>query len=333
MKDQAAQAKAMQAAAEKQARASEMRAQAEQYAVRAGNTGEREKIYNVLAGTQTAVSTIDDIIDLRRKHGAKWIAETEADQAMKSKMAILALQVKEAFALGALDAGSIQYLDKMTGGDPTKIRVSDVTSMIEAAKGTEGSLGALAESLERNARNRLSGVMSGADRLKFRRAVLQPKTEFEQVGVELLRERTPAELAEGERKTGALGKAGDWVYDNVLTPIPELPIEEQRIKAQAEQGDEYGLSKKQRNLADTLISGYKRDPESAKGKQAAGILIGAASDSTRPLQVRAMLRRLEAVAPDLAAQAIEKMDPALRAEIENERSLLRSAPSLPWARK
>jgi hypothetical protein len=313
-----------------------MRVEAEKYAVRAGNTGEREKIYNVLSGTQTAVSTIDDIIDLRRKHGAKWLAETVADQAMKSKMAILALQVKEAFALGALDSGSIQYLDKMTGGDPTKIRVSDVTSMIEAAKGTEGSLGALAESLERNARNRLSGVMSGADRLKFRRAVLAPKTEAEKIGSDLLRERTPAELAEGERKTGTLGKLADYAYDKVLTPLNDTSrgrsypsegsesSEERRIRAQAEQGDEYGLSTKQRALADTLIAGYKRDAESAKGKQAAGILVGAASDPTRPLQAKAMLARLEATAPDLAAQAIARMPPELRTAIMQEREAVKT---------
>lgn len=334
-KDPAKQAAALAAASEKMQRASAMRMEAEQYAVRAGNTGEREKIYNVLSGTQTAVSTIDDIIDLRRKHGAKWLAQTEADQAMQSKMAILALQVKEAFSLGALDAGSIQYLDKMTGGDPTKIRVSDVTSMIESAKGTEGSLNALAESLERNARNRLSGVMSGADRLSFRRATIAPKTEVEKIGADLLRERTPAELAAGERKTGTLGRLADYAYDKVLTPLNDTSSgnrpsagsessEARRMRAQAERGDEYGLSEKQRALTDTLIAGYKRDAESTKGKQAAGILVGAASDASRPQQARSILMRLEATAPDLAEQALARMPKTLRDEIEREREVVRS---------
>ena len=126
-----------------------------------------------VAAFQSAIGTIDRIIDLRREHGAKWATTTEGDQMMKSDWTSLAMMLKQGYQMGALDKGSMAAAEQMSGGDPTKITAGDVATWL-GAKGTEAGLRELQKSLASMGYNVLgsAGVRDAGslDAFKFRHA-------------------------------------------------------------------------------------------------------------------------------------------------------------------
>lgn len=287
------------------------------YAVQGRNAQDAAKTQAAVANAQTALSVIDEIKSLRKKHGAEWL-NTKEGQAMKSKAALLELTVKDTFELGALDSGSQAYLGRISGGDPTTLRLGDVISGL-GAEGTEGSLDSLAAAIEGRTRNTLAGSMEGADRWRPRRDA-RTEDPTEAAAAEIYGEKTPLENAKGEKASGLLRKGADAITDAFSLGL-DKPIEQQRVDKAKGSGTVFGLTEKQDEFADANIAALKNlessDPKTYQAAtRAADRLIGFATDEKRPEARAAWLAKLRSDAPDLYDQAIARFPPDKRAAEE-----------------
>lgn len=285
-----------------------------EHAVKGRNASNAEAVYKTLSDTQTALTLIDEAVNLREQHGANWFVETGADKQMKSKIAVLALQIKEAYKLGALDVGSQEYLDRITGGDPTKVTLGDVTGMFGSSVGTTSSLQELGRSLELRAKNELAGVYEKAQDYQFRRSRPQPKTKEEKQTIAAFKDQTPLEAAKGEKRTGVIGKIDDAIGD--VLSASDTPLAERRETAAQSQGTLEGLTKRQSDAADTQIALWKRGG-GAGSQRAADLLLQIATDTSKPERSNAMLSKLQTDAPDLYQQALQKLPDAARGQRES----------------
>lgn len=306
-------------------KAKEIRSDAEiQHAVRAGTSGEREKMSKQLAETQTALTIIDDLKLLRDKHGSEWF-NTPEGQALVAKGKLLELTVKDAFELGAIDNGSIEYLTKISGGKPDGLYLGQVIEGL-GSNGPERAWDSLAEALESKARNRLGAYSKDVNNFRFKRNVLTAKDKSEEAAISALRDKSPLEAAAGEKRTGALGKAADKITDAFSLGL-DRPIEEQRQDAAASTGDEYGLSEKQSAATDLQLRAYsagknaKDDKTRAAAQRSADILVGVATNSTRPELQNAMLSKLQTSAPELYEKAVSSLPRERQVDVVANRAI------------
>lgn len=135
--------------------------ESEAIAQHALRTGDGKDVRKLMGSVQDAVTLADDIARMRAEHGANWTKSSEGEQWMTSKAAILAMTLKDAYQLGALDKGSQEVITQITGGDPSKISASDVPllgSLLGGAKGNKGSLDAVVDALSARAQTSLRAV-------------------------------------------------------------------------------------------------------------------------------------------------------------------------------
>lgn len=124
-------------------------------------TGDGSSVRKVMGSVQNAVTLADDVNRMRAKHGANWTKSSEGEQWMTSKAAILAMTLKDAYQLGALDKGSQDVINHMTGGDPSKLSASDIPllgGLLGGAAGSKGKLDALVDALGTKAQTELRAV-------------------------------------------------------------------------------------------------------------------------------------------------------------------------------
>lgn len=146
-------------------------------------TSDRARELNkAMSATQSALTTIDKINQIREKKGPKWFTTTEGVQELQSLASTLDMFLKGTFQMGALDRGALLAAMNMRGGDPSKVSVGDISESI-GAKGTEAGLLALAKSLELMGYNELGSTGQLGDNwqldkhaFKFRRADVAKKT-------------------------------------------------------------------------------------------------------------------------------------------------------------
>ncbi len=106
-----------------------------------------ERLQPKMAAAEAAVDLANQLLALRAKHGVEWLPgalASDARQTMESLAKDLQLQLKDAGELGALDKGSADFLNAMTGNivgiaDPTP-RLKAIASSIETK--TRAQLGA-----------------------------------------------------------------------------------------------------------------------------------------------------------------------------------------------
>ena len=290
-----------------------------EHAVRGRNAERSDKLQKVLADTQTGLSLIDEIINKRKEFGAQWSIKTNADREMQTKLALLELQVKEAFALGALDKGSEAHLKRITGGDVTKITPGDIIDMLDTAAGTEASLGALGDALEMRARSELGGAMRDPSRLQFKRDRVTPGDVAAKAAFARDTGKTPAEAAAGTERTG-VGRVAEAIFN----PLGESPAPRRALAAN-EGGDVRfpSLTKPQADHVELQLRAYKENKAAdtpagaAAAEKAAGTLLGLAKNADRPALTTAMLGVLESEAPELYQRAVESLpavDPQIHAK-------------------
>lgn len=300
------------------ARAEQNRAAIElNYAVQGRNAQDAAKTQAAVANAQTALSIIDEIKNLRRQHGPEWL-NTKEGQEMKSKAALLELTVKDTFELGALDSGSQAYLERISGGDPTKLRLGDVISGL-GAEGNEGSMDALGAAIEGRTRNVLAGSMEGADRWRPRRDNRTDDPE-EAAAADVYGEQTILEKAEGE-KAGGIGRKAVDSISNTVFGLGQIDVEQQRIGKAKAGGTIFGLTDAQEEFADKNIAALanleSNDPKTYQAAtRAADRLIGFATDESRPQLRTAMLAKLRSDAPALYDQALSRLPQDRRAAEE-----------------
>lgn len=165
------------------------------------NATEGGKTQDLLASSQTVLSSIDDIkAKIVGDPGFAKLNPTQKQAAVSASLSALSMQLKEAYTLGALDKGSVEFLDRMTGGDPTKITAGGLFGAIgigaDAGDKTSAKLDEIAKSVERKALNRLGNPKG----YKFTRVKPQKPSPANKAAESVQRSgATTASVAQGEQ--------------------------------------------------------------------------------------------------------------------------------------
>lgn len=317
--DPAKRAAAEQTAAMQERRASELRGEAEiRHTWRLGNADQAAKTGEIISNTQSSLALIDKIDALEKKHGAAWISTSEGERAMQSYGALLELSVKDAFQLGALDKGSEAYLKKVTGGDPTKITLGHITTMLGSAKGAAGNRKALADALETRARNaaRTKGYRGEID---FHRATEPKETEADKAYEAITKDKTPLEQGQGGQ--------GSWLRRNIIdAPQDALRAGKSAVtgdefrssndarKSAEETGTVYGLTTTQQAGVEALIK-QAQSPDATTREQARSRLLTAARNSRESIST-GVINTLRDSAPEIYREAVQGLAPERRSFYE-----------------
>lgn len=276
-----------------------------------GSPEERKKLSTLVASSQTIASTADEIKQLRKTHGPKWLLSTEGQATMDAKGTALLMALKTAWQLGILSADDTRLLNKATGGNPSSWTAGDVfdTKVLgDLIEGPGARLDSLVSNIEMSTRTELrSRGFRGEYRLK-RDTTAQP-SDVQDAAVKTLRGDTPVE-AEAGTKRGVVGRA----VEGALQPFGEKPADRRARNAAESSSTKFpGLSDSQATAADLQLKAYRQgtqseDPKSkARAEEAGGLLVSLATDPQRPALRNAMLTTLQTQAPDLYERALAKL--------------------------
>jgi len=270
---------------------------------RVTGAGNSDKLIEQLGSTQTALSLIDDIKQQSPGTGKAWLGKSAAEKNIAAKAQALTLILKDAFNTGTLDKGSQEALDKLTGGDPTKLTVDTVTTWLGNASDTSGALDATADALMKRAVTsaKLRGYKGDAralfQRTDYKKAEDTPQ---EQSFKAITQEKTPLERAETIDKARAgrstLGRIGERLF----YPFGGGPTSSDAAREAEDSGTVYGLSNKQQADVKQLVSEYKLGGVEAPA--AAQKLIDLASKGDRASLASGVRGYLRDNAPDLLQQ-------------------------------
>lgn len=287
--------------------------------LRTSSTG-KQKVGELVANTQGALTLIDEIKALRKDAGPKWLTTSAGQQAMQSKGGLLQLMIKETYQLGALDKGSQEVADKITGGDASKFTLGDVSTVLGAA-GTDAKLEALAESLANRGQLALGSVGVEPGTFKFQRLTHEEAPEVK-AKAGLLGEKTPGEVIEREQAGG--GRIGLDMADNIANIQARADgrpgsVQSPAIdRAQANESLKYpGLSIDQEPHMDVLLKQAKADGD--PGRNARAQLVSTVADqwTTKPDLARSVLNNLRDKSPELYKEAVSKLPAADREVVES----------------
>lgn len=117
-----------------------------------------------MAKVSAASDLIEKIRALREEHGQEVdLFKSAAGQAMKSSATNLMLVLKDAFQTGALDKGSVEILEQMTGGDQTAFR-SALASIETVAENMESAVNSELKARGYRGRYKLPKVLAAPKR-------------------------------------------------------------------------------------------------------------------------------------------------------------------------
>lgn len=279
------------------------------------NADHAAKLSKTIKSGQDALTYIDEIKKLREQEGGRFIRTTEGQRAMQSIGGLLALSLKEMYQLGALDKGSAEYLDKITGGDPAKLTAGDITSAFGSTP--IANLDAVAQAIERSTASTLR-YEAGYKGTEFRLQRVRPseETPAEQAFQSIVGGKTQEQLAEGA-EPGLLRRGAEYITGGGL--LYTSSAERAEKAAGGEFTSPYGLDMKAQAGVDTLTS-QLRSPDSKVAVEAAQKLIAAAkTDPSKALAIAATVRDqapevydvFKRRLPKEAVQAAEKRAAAL----------------------
>jgi len=270
------------------------------YQFRARDTAEAKAVSKTLSDTQTALTTIDEIKQLREANGPKWISSSDGEKYMRTKGGLLALTIKERYKLGTLDNGSVAYLDKLTGGDPTKVTVGDITSLFGSEGGPAANLDAIASSLETAAKNEIAAIPNAPD-------VTFQRYKPEDPAIKAINDADVAARQDKStvRQADQSGGGALTVAQNIFYPFQAARSEDDRqsrIENEASgKSQRPGLTEKQDKAVGQLLDAYKGG---GKGKDAAEqrlLALATAADESLSTAAVGTLRR---ESPKLYRQAL-----------------------------
>lgn len=293
---------------------------------------ERKEISSLAATAQTIGSTADEIKLLRQKYNNEFTSSA-AKAEMQEKSTALLMYLKNAWKLGVLSGSDAEYIETATGGDPSKLTASDVSSLF-GSPDKAARLDALVSGVEQMTRNELKAKGFRGE-FKLRRDEAANLTPEGQAAADALRSPTP-----GEEIQGAGGRAFDaidprntgaaiWGEGNVTRR------RERAAEAKATgKGDTLsvpGLNDTQAKAVEANILAYKQNVGStdeasqSRAKKAADTLIGLASSDRQSLS-SAVLDALGEHAPELQQQAVARLPkPVAAARAGRERTILEGA--------
>lgn len=293
------------------------------------NATEGAKTQELLANTQTLLSTIDDIKGkIASDPGFQKLNATEKQAALQTQLQALALQLKESYTLGTLDKGSVDFLDKMTGGDPTKITAGGLVGALglgaDPGEKTAAKLDEIAKSSERRALNRLGNPKN----FKFERAEQLQKTAANKAAEGVRKGNATVAEAVRAQEPGGIAKTLQDVESFVFGT-------KQQYKKDQHAAEESGGSLR--------YPGFRADKESALDVLVAGVQQGDAQSTTRLLEMvrdqkapglsDAAMTLIEAHAPNLIPQALGALPQDKRSLRQSIYAARNQASPLPWMQR
>jgi hypothetical protein len=322
--DPAKRQAAEQAAAMREQRASELRGEARTIHAFRVSPDQAKELRATYSAAQTSLELIDEIKELREKHGPKWITTKEGQAAMQSKGTALMMQLKSAWKLGVLSENDQGLLDKATGGDPAKLTLGDVTNFL-GAEGPASRLDAVAESVEKAAVNDFK-VAGLPGELPLQRKNAHANTEAEKTYQAISADKTPLEQSAGGQ--------GSWLRRNVIdAPGDALragksavtgdefrSANEQRKSSAEETGTVYALTQGQERDVKSLIAQAKNanadTPQAIKNRDTAHQRLMELAKHSRTSLATGVLNMLRDSDPDLYKQAVQGLTGERRAFYE-----------------
>lgn len=266
----------------------------------AATTDEAKEIRKTVKHSQTALSAVDELRKQAIALGPSAVKGKVAD-VFNTKLGLLQLQIKEAYKLGALDTGSTQFLDKLTGGDPTKITTAGVAGMLgignESGERVAARLQALGEGIERGALDQM-GNPAG---VKFRRAEeLAPTTANKAAAA--VRTGTPTTAAAVRaQERGTLAK-GLQDAESLLFGTEQQYKKAERAAEESGSLKYPGFRPDKEQALDTLIAGAKAGDEQSTKR-----LLEMAGDQKTPGLSDATMTLIEGHAPELLPRALAEL--------------------------
>jgi hypothetical protein len=298
-------------------KASEMRGEADlRHAIRGRSADHAAKVSGTVNDAQAALSLIDKITNNVDKAGTKILNADTLQSIVGTDIDILGLYLKEAWKLGTLDNGTVDYLNKVTGGDPTKLSTNGVLGALgvgaDSAEKVTVKLESIAGALERRGILELGSLGVKPGDFKFARSNEARRPESKTARA-IADEKTPIQQSEGE-EPGALRTALTEKIPGTSTLYQALggKTTEERKRAAEESGSLRfpGLSKEQESGFSDLL-GAARGGDAAPGARAK--LVEMATNTANPSLSNAVLNTLKTDAPDLYRVALTRLPEEQRA--------------------
>lgn len=298
---------ARQAADMKMERASQLRGEAKlHHQFKARDTAEAKELSKTISDTQQVLTGIDIIKKLRKDHGPKWLTTGPGQQAMSTYSGVLDLSLKEAFKAGALDEGTDKKLQQLSGGDPSKLRIGDLWSVLGEAN-TDANLDALGDAMERRAHGAFQAIPDGPI-IKFERAKDVGKESSTKAAADIKADTTPQEESEGSQGGG---KVREFIDDHDIGAVIKNPADARREAADNSGSTKYvGLTENGERAVRVLYKNYNTGTPDEK-RNARAQLLELAGDKREGVS-RGVLYGMQDEAPDLYREALKKASPAVR---------------------
>jgi hypothetical protein len=259
--------------------------------------------------SQTALSAIDELRKSAKALGPSVVKGKAAD-AFNTKLGLLQLQIKEAYKLGTLDNGSVAFLDKLTGGDPTKITTANIAAMIgvgnESGERVDARLKALGEGIERRALNQI-GNPAG---VTFRRAEEVQDSAANKAAEEVRKGTTTTAKAVEDVKPGWLTKNLQDLDSWLVPHTQQYKKDEAEAREGAGNSLRYpGFRAEKEPQLDTIVSLVQGGDTQAQKR-----LLEMVGDSKTPGLQDAAMTLIVAHAPELYPKALAELSTEKRAQ-------------------
>lgn len=283
------------------------------------NATEGGKTQELLGNTQTILSSIDDIKGkIAADPGFQKLNPTQKQAALSTALDSLALQIKKGQELGTLDKGSVDFLNKYTGGDPTKVNAGSLFGALgigaDSGDKTSAKLDEIAKASERNALNRLGNPKG----FKFKRIEVTPPSEVDKAAESVQQSGSTVASARAAEEPGWLSKGVQDVSSTVFGTEQQYKKNQRAIDEGGSTLKYPGFSPDRQKDLDTLVAAAGAGDEKAQKR-----IVEMAGNQKEPGLPAATMTLLDAN-PELAS-LIPQAEAVLPADLRATRQALAAA--------
>jgi hypothetical protein len=315
-------------------RASAMRGEAKSaHVARGRSAADAAKADAELRTSQRMLSLIDKIDKRIGEAGTRVLNQNELQAALDTEIGVLGLELKDLYVLGSLDQGAVDYQNRLTGGDATKMTTGTFLGAMgigaDSADKSRARLKALAKQVEARGYSSVTSLGLKPGDFKFRRdeEVDRPESKAAR---SLIDAKTPVELGAGERNVGGIRRGVD-VAEKFLEGADQTASERRAAAVEeASSSRKYvGLSKEQEPDMDTLLANARQGGPAGEHARSKLVEIAASTATTKPALSNAVMGVLRDQAPEVYQQALAALPEDDRKQREVRSSVARESEPLP----
>lgn len=275
------------------------------------NVAEAAKVQETVDGTQTLLSTVDRIkAKIANDPGFAKLNATQKQAALSAEMDSLTILLKDAYTMGTLDKGLLEFTNSWTGGDPSKLTAKGLFGAFglgaDAGEKTVAKLDVIAQTAESRALNRMGNPKG----FKFARDEKVQESTVNKAAEDLRRGTPTTAKAVEDTKPGWLAKPLQDTEAWLFGTTQQYKKDEDAAREGAGNSLRYpGFRVEKEPQIDTLVSHVK-----AGDKQAQKRLLELVGDSKTPGLQDAAMTIVETWAPELYAKALAELPNDKRAQ-------------------